>query len=226
MKNVMLAVTMFLLLGSRLDMAYGAPVTRLVQDVKLPTQAVLERQIWSQPLASLTTYVVNEIAGPIDATKTTITTALTSPDVARNVEITPSGACSTSLNACSIDVFGTNYNGHSIFEDFVFSSNTCTKQIGTKAFKTVTSLVFSAGCEASPYNVKWDVGIGTKLGLKRCMTSTGDMSHGVAADVKEGTAPTMTSNVTSVELNTAIFNTAPDGTKFFKLYFIQDFQCF
>lgn len=205
--------------------AEAVPLKVLFQDVKLPTQRVLERQLFAGPLASNTTYIVNSAAGATSAAAADLTTFTHQPDVPRNLEITPSGN-TANVGTCTLTMSGTNINNGSITEDFSFSSGSGVKVTGSKAFKTITKAHWAASCEASTYNVNWNIGIGEKLGLKRCLDNAGDIGWSVYNYAKEATAPTIASNVSSVESNTADFNGTMDGVKNLILYYTQNYKCF
>lgn len=224
MKFIFFVLAFVAAMGVELGVANGAPVTRLVQDAKFPTQAILERQLFSQPIASLTTYIASNNVVVTSAAVATLSSFLHQPDVPRNLEITPVNV--GNLLSCTAVVNGLNYNSHSISETFTFSSGSNAKVVGSKAFKSISSIVWAASCEQSTFDVIWYVGVGEKLGLKRCLANAGDIGWSVYNGAKEATAPTIASSLTAVESNTADFNGTMDGTKNFLLYFVQDFQCF
>lgn len=73
-----------------------------------------------------------------------VTTAITNPDVARNVTAT-AGGTAADIKAIQVVVAGTNIWGESITETLpAFTVNTAGTVVGTKAFKTVTSITIPA----------------------------------------------------------------------------------
>jgi hypothetical protein len=203
----------------------ASPVKRQFQDMKYPTQAAIERQVWTDPLLAVATRLSTAASGATSAAIATLSSFSAQPDQPRNIVITPAGT-TTDIEACVIVVNGTNFFGAAISENFTFAANDTAAQTGAKAFQSVTSVVFPANCESGAFAATWNIGTGAKLGLKRCMNQAGDMFHGVVAGVKEGTAPTIVADADEIEKNTASFNTALDGSKDVDLFFVQNFRCF
>ena len=217
MKNLFLIA--MLLLATTAD----AATKRLFQDIKLPTQQMIERQAFDNVLVENSTAAVSDNAAVTGAAAASITSFIAQPDLPRNVTITPSNTAS--VEACTVTVTGKNIHGSTITEDFTIANDQSTATTGSKAFKTLTSVAFPAACEASPYGAVWDVGYGTKIGLKSCLDVAGNIIKATANGTTEGTAPTMGVNATAVESNTAIFNTAPNGTNDYQLFYMQNFRC-
>ena len=204
--------------------ASAAPVKRLAQDVKLPTQGVIEQQAFTDLLAASATRVLSGSAGATSAAIATITTFAAQPDSPRNITVTPTGT-TTDVEACVVVVNGTNIFDAAISENFTFLADASTAQTGAKAFKTVTSVVFPANCESGGFAATWNVGIGEKIGLKRCMAETGAFMTSSLNGVLE-TRATLAFSATAVESNTADFAGTMNGTNDFKAYFVQNFGCF
>ncbi len=209
------------------QLAFGANVKRLSQDVKLPTQKVLEFQEIDDPAAAGTTDILNASVGPTSAAVTVVSTFAAQPDVPRNLVITP-GATTADVAACTITITGTNINGATITEDFAFLDNASTATTGAKAFKTVTSMSFAAACEDTPFTAKWSIGWGEKLGLKRCMANSGHTIQSLVGTTIESTRPTCVADDDEVEKNTCDFNGTMNGSNDFDLFFIQNYNpaCF
>lgn len=206
--------------------AIGA-VQPIYQDIKPPTQKMIEKQSWAAPAAANSTVILSNVAGPTSAAAATITSFAAQPDFARNITISPGGNYSV-INSCAIVVSGTNYLGHAISETLTAGAGVSTQLVGAKAFQTITSVAFPASCESSAFGATWSMGYSTALGIKRCMDDAAGLLHGAANGTKEATAPTMAvavNNGASVESNTAIFNTALNGARNFDLYFMQNFKC-
>lgn len=204
--------------------AFAAPVKRMAQDVKLPTQGVVEQQSFTDLLAASATRVLSASAGATSAAIATITTFAAQPDSPRNITVTPTGTTGD-VEACVVVVNGTNIFDQAISENFTFIADASTVQTGNKAFKTVTSVVFPANCESGGFAATWNVGIGEKIGLKRCMAETGAFMTSSLNGVLE-TRATLAASATAVESNTADFAGTMNGTNDFKAYFIQNFGCF
>lgn len=207
----------------------SAPATAAIkpyyQDVKFPTQKMVERQALTNLAAAASTTVLSGSAGPTSAAAATVTTFAAQPDSPRNLTLTASAPDYNKLNACVVTVTGTDINDNALSEAFSLSAGQSTAVTGAKAFKSVSSVAFAASCENSPYNVNYYLGIGEKIGVKRCMDAKGHLFHSTLNGDKEGTAPTMTVDASVVSLNTADFSGTMDGTNDFELFFMQNFRC-
>jgi hypothetical protein len=202
----------------------SAAIRPFYQDIKLPTQVVLEKQDFGTPVAASSTRVVSGTAGNTSDAAVTLSTFTAQPDVPRNIVITPGGSTGD-VAACTVVVNGTNYFGQAIHENFTFSANASTAQTGSKAFKTVTSVVFPALCEDAPYAATWSVGVGEKIGLKRCMDYAGDWAWSMVDGVYESTRATIAADASHVESNTADFNGTMNGSADFLGFFVQNYGC-
>lgn len=205
--------------------SHAQSVRRLFQDVKLPTQGVIEQQSFTDLLAASTTRIVTTTAGATSAAAATLTTFTAQPDSARNIVITPAGT-TTDIENCIITVTGTNIFDRTITETFTFAANDTGAQTGAEAFKTVTSVAWPANCESGGFAATWSIGIGEKIGLKRCMAEAGAFVQSSLNGAKEGTAATVVADADEVEKNTADFNGAMNGSNDHKAYFIQNYGCF
>ena len=201
-----------------------AAIKPYYQDIKLPTQKVIEKQTITAPSAAGTTNVLNASAGPTSAAVTTVTSGITNPDVPRNLVITPGGTTSD-VEDCYVTVNGTDIFDAALSENFYFAPNASTATTGILAFKTVTSVVFPANCESGGFAATWSIGGGSKLGLKRCINGSGDYLQGALNEVYESTRATVVKTGTSIAGNTVQLNSALNGTDV-QLYFMQNFLCF
>lgn len=201
--------------------AYVVPTFR---DIKPASQVMIERQDFGTPIATLATRVVTGTAGATSAAIATLTTFSGQPDVPRNITIIPTGT-TTDVESCVIVVSGTNYFGRAISENFTFAANASTEQTGAKAFKTITSVVFPANCESGTFAATWNIGVGEKIGLKRCMANAGDWIWSQVAGAYESTRATIANSASAVESNTADFNGTMNGSNTFLGFFVQNFAC-
>lgn len=218
---LLLVFTMFLS-----EALYAVPLSISRRDAKFPTQQMVEKQTFTDPLASnISTIKASGYAGPTSAAVVTLSSFSAQPDVPRNLSITPGGTTGDIEN-CDIVVNGTNIFGASISETFSFLANQTAKVTGSKAFASVTSVVFPADCESGSFAATWSIGIEPKLGLKRCVANAGDFFHSLLAGAKESTAPTLSVNSSAVESNTVQFNGTLNGSNDFVLYFMQNYGCF
>lgn len=201
-----------------------ADLQRMFRDLKLPSQAQVERQLVRQVLTSGQS-ILSSGAGNTDTAAVVVSSGFTAqPDVARNLVITPSGDINGVSN-CVISVAGTDYFGNSISEPFVFTQNQSAAVTGNKAFKTVTSITWPASCEKNTFAAGWAVTSGNKIGLKNCMDNAGDFFQAEAGGVYESTRPTIASHPTVVASNTAVFNSAPNGSRDYIMFFFQNYRC-
>ncbi len=204
--------------------AFAGGTQRLARDIKLPTQKVLEYQAITNPVAAETNDVATAIAGATSAAAITVTAGLSNPDVPRNLVITP-GTSTVDVGTCTITANGTNILGATISEDFAFAGNASSATTGSKAFKTVTSLAFAASCEDGNFAATWSVGVGEKIGLKRCLDAAGHLAFSTIDGALEATRGTMAISATAVESNTIDFNGTMDGASDFEVFFYQNYRC-
>lgn len=201
--------------------AYVVPVRT---DIKPASQVMLEKQDFGTPIAALATRIVTGTAGATSAALVTLTSFTAQPDVPRNITITPTGT-TTDVESCVIVVSGTNYHNRAISESFTFAVDASTAQTGNKAFKTITSVVFPANCESGTFAATWNIGVGEKIGLKRCMPDAGSWFQSSVAGAYESTRATVVASASAVESNTADFNGTMNGSNSFIGYFVQNFAC-
>jgi len=138
----------------------------------------------------------------LTAAAQTIITAITSPAAPRNVTITSNAAGI----AGNVVVKGTNYSGETITETIALNGTTTVA--GTKAFATVTSIALPIKTNASGDTVS--VGLGSALGLPYELAHNAVLM-GFVDNVKESTAPTVTTSSTAIESNTVTLATALSG---------------
>jgi hypothetical protein len=201
--------------------AYVVPTNR---DLKPASQVMLEKQDFGTPVAASATRLSSGVAGPTSAAAATISSFTLQPDVPRNIVITPGGTTGD-VESCVITVTGTNYFGATITETFTFAADASTAQTGSKAFKTVSSVAFPASCESGGFAATWSVGVGEKIGLKRCMANAGDWVWSEVAGAYEATRATIAASASAVESNTADFNGTMNGSNRFLGFFVQNFAC-
>lgn len=144
---------------------------------------------------------------------TTVTTFTTQPDFARNVVITPGGT-TADVPAGDITVNGTSLRGDTISETFTLTANQTAASTGSKAFKTLTSVVFPIQDGAA---ATYDIGSGVKLGLDRKL-SEASVVDAYVDTVREATAATVAVSASVIEGNTVTTNTAPNASRDFVVY--------
>lgn len=177
-------------------------------------KGALRLQTFTDAAAADADLILNDQATS-DSVTTTVTTFLAQPDFARNIVITPGGT-TADVPAGDITVTGTNIRGETITETFTLTANQSSASTGSKAFKTVTSVVFPVQDGAA---ATYDVGTGVKLGLDRKMPAAAVLDA-YADGVRETTAATVAYSTSAVEGNTVSTNTAPDGSVDFIFAFI------
>lgn len=156
-------------------------------------------------LASATALKASTVCGI--AQTTLVPTA--QPDVARVITLT-SGGTAGDIKAVQAVVNGTNMADEVIAETMpIFTVNTATTVTGTKAFKTVTSVVVPAMDGAA---AEVSVGYGAALGIPYKMSFAADVLKAYFAGSPE-TLAAQTVSATVLESNTATTTTALDGVK-------------
>lgn len=222
MKKSFLVLSVLLALGFAAS-SQAAP-KRMFQDLRLPTQQIVEKQSFGALAAASANNVLSASAGPTSAAAASVTSFAAQPDVARNLVITPGGTTGD-IEACVITVSGTNKYDRSISETFTFVADQSTAVTGAKAFKSVTSVAFPADCESGGFAATWSVGQGEKIGLKNCLDTAGDWLQSSVAGAYESTRATVVASASAVESNTADFNGTMNGSNSFVGYFFQNFRC-
>jgi hypothetical protein len=138
-----------------------------------------------------------------------VTTAITNPDVPRNITATAGGTAGD-IKAIQVIVEGTNYNNEVITETLpVFTVDTAGTVQGSKAFKTVTKITIPAHDGTGATTA---IGFGDKLGLPNKLPHN-TVLMAFLNNVKEGTAPTVAVSASALESNTVDLNSALDGNK-------------
>lgn len=220
---MVLLLMVTLLIGEAI-MAVPLSISR--RDAKFPTQQMIEKQTFTDPLASnMSTIQASGYDGPSSAAAVVLSSFSAQPDQSRVLSITPGGTTGD-VESCVVTVAGTSIFGASISDTFTFLANATGKVVGVKAFKTVTSATWPASCESGSFAATWSIGTEPKLGLKRCSANAGDFLFSLLAGAKEATAPTLTVHSSDVSQNLVLFNGALDGSNDFVLYFMQNYGCF
>lgn len=212
---------LILVLFTVMAKAYTVPTYR---DQKMATQAMLEKQVFTNVAAASLDYTKVAAAGNTSAAAATLTSFAAQPDVPRNIVIHPTGTAAD-IASCDITVNGTNIYGNAISEVFQTTLNVSSDITGAKAFKTLSSVAFPANCEDSPFGVTYSIGIGEKIGLKKCLDVAGDWAWSSAAGVYSATRWTVVTDVDEVEKNTVDIYESMDGSADFLGYFVQNFRC-
>jgi len=199
-------------------------VERRDSDLKLPTQALLEKQTITTPALGASGAILNDHAGPTSAAAVTVSTGFTQPDVPRAISITPGGT-TTDVESCTVTVTGKNIQNATITETFAFAANASTATVGTKAFKSISSAAWPANCESGGFAATWDIDTTDKLGLSKCVDKAGFVLAAVFNGAYETTRPTCTADADEVEKNVCDINGTLDGAKDVDLFYVQNFRC-
>lgn len=139
-----------------------------------------------------------------DGTEQTITTSITQPSVPRGISAT-SGGTAGDIGAIQVTINGTDYNDAVLQEVLpIFTANSATTVQGSKAFKTVTSIVIPAhdGLGATTA-----IGFNEKLGLPDKLAAN-TVLLAVFDGTREATAPTVVASSSAISGNTVDLNTA------------------
>jgi hypothetical protein len=138
----------------------------------------------------------------------TIITGFTQPPCARNITAT-AGGTAASIKAIQVVVTGTDINDEVITETLpVFTVDTAGTVVGSKAFKTVTSVVIPAHDAVTATTA---IGYGDKLGLHYARAHIACIAS-FLANVLEATAAVVTASATVISSNTIDLQSALNGT--------------
>lgn len=187
---------------------------RAIYDEVQISNGYIRRQKWTNAAAlSLTAMKTGQATS--SSAITTVTTFDAQPDFPRCISVDPGGT-TADVPAGDVTVTGTNIRGETITSTITFAANATAAIATTKAFKTVTSVVFPIQDGAA---ATYDIGYTDALGLDRCMSEASVID--VYADgVRETTAATVTFSATDVALNTINPNTALDASADFTAVFV------
>lgn len=145
-----------------------------------------------------------------------VTTGITNPPYPRNITAT-AGGTAADVKAITVTIAGTNINGESITEVLpAFTVNTTGDVVGSKAFKTVTSITIPAHDGVGATTA---IGFGDKIGLPDKLPHN-TVLYAFLTNVKEGTAPTVATSASALESNTCDPNSALNGTAFDVYYLV------
>lgn len=167
---------------------------------------ILEKSLGSPALGAVAAV---HAAVTDNGTDQTISTGFTAPDVSRNVTAT-AGGTAADVKAVQVIVNGTNDEGVAITETLpAFTVNTTGTVVGSKAFKTVTSVVLPAhdGTGATT-----SIGTGAKLGIGRRLARN-SVEDSYLNGVIEGTPATVAVSSSAIESNTVSLASALAGTE-------------
>lgn len=176
----------------------------------------LHRQTWTDPVAVSATALK-----ALTATSASVATTITptsQPDFARKISVTPGGT-TADVAAGTYTLTGTDIKDNAITEDLTFSANDTLKQVSTKAFKTVTSLLapIQDGAGAT-----FSIGVEDAMGLEKIMWGD-NVIFATLDGTYEATRPTVTYNSSDISKNTIDPNTALNASKDLAVvYFTKD----
>lgn len=191
---------------------YNPKGTSILGEVQ-STFGYLRRQAWTAPVALAAANLLALTA--TSASETTTLTPTAQPDVPRGISVTPGGT-TADVAAGSYVVTGTNIRDEVITETLTFAANATNKQVTTKAFKTVTSVLVPIQDGAG---ATFSIGVEDNFGLDRKMSGN-EVILMTADGVQETTAPTVTFSATAIESNTVNPDTAADASVDFAVLYV------
>ena len=147
--------------------------------------------------------------------KQTISSGLTSPAIPRALEVVVGGTGDDAKANSTVVIHGTNIEDKPISETFTLTGDKTETLVGSKAFKTVTSVVIGA---QDGTGVTFTVGWTDKLGLP-FKWSESHIAFATLNGTRETTDPTLAVSSEAVEANTITLNSALDGHAV-EVYFI------
>ncbi len=175
--------------------------TNTIEEASLLTRGVA----LGSPAAASTTAVHAAVVD--NGTQQVVTTGISNPDVPRNITAT-AGGTATDIKAIQVVIAGTDAEGKAITETLpAFTVDTAGTVVGSKAFKTVTSITIPAHDGTGATTA---IGVGSKLGIGRRL-SRNSVRAAYLNGVLEATAPTVATSAANVESNTVQLNSALNG---------------
>lgn len=210
----------FLLLLVTASALANGPWDRKFQDIRLPTQEIFEHFIAAHPVVAQDNYVSgNRLLN--NGSTVTYSAFTGQPDYPRNLVLSTSST-SSALGAGTAVITGLNIYGKSISENFSVSSGTGNTITGNKAFKSISSITLPAATGSAVFRI----GVGSKLGVHRCMDDVGDYVFSKFNGAYETTRGTMAVSSSAIESNTFIPNGTMDGAKAVEAFFLENFRCY
>lgn len=194
------------------------------KDLKLPNQVVPESQNFGTPVAASAGYLKSGFAGPTTASGVTLSSFLAQPDVPRVLTITPGGT-TADVASCAIVVSGRSINDALLTNTINIASQASSIVTSSAAFKSVSSVVFPDNCEKGGFAATWSIGIGGKLGLRKCVSGDGYWLQSMTNGVYDSTRAVIVASASNIAGNTASFATTLDGSKTINGFFFQNFLC-
>lgn len=195
--------------GANMVVGSSAKVFKTIVSITLParnaannTVSVGTDQVIGACLAATTL--------PTSGTYKIVVSALSQPDVTRNLVVTGKASGMTG----NVVITGKNVAGQAISSTFALNGTNA--QTGVLAFKTIESILIPAMATAGD---TVDVGTGSKLGLSHCRTINTTLMT-LLNGVAEGTAPTVVVDSDEVEKNVITLNSALAGTQVDYFYLI------
>lgn len=169
--------------------------------------APLRLQTWTAPDAADTFGILRSQS--VDSASTaTVTSGFGTLDFARDVVVTPAGT-TADVKTSSITIAGTDIRGESISENVSITANQTTSVTTNAAFASITSITIPPQDGDSAL---YHFGLGAGLGLDRKL-EVDSVIKAVVDGSHESTRPTVTVSATTMSLNKATTNTAPNGSK-------------
>ncbi len=169
-----------------------------------------------EPATAATTLVHAAITGSATVT-TTVTTGITDPDVPRNLTVT-AGGTAADISAADVVITGTNIEGKTITETFDITVNTAGTIVGTKAFRTVTSILVPVQDGAA---ATFAIGVGDLIGLNHRTTSSTvfRVLTNIAGVLAIEAASADANSTSNIEDNTFTPTTTADGATSYTAYY-------
>jgi len=136
-----------------------------------------------------------------------ITTGITNPPYPRNVTALAGGVASN-IKAIQVGITGTNFADEVISETLpAFTENTAGGVVGSKAFKTITSITIPAHDDTGATTA---IGFGEVIGLPDKLPHN-TLLKAYLNNTLENTAPTVSTSTSALESNTVTLNSTLTG---------------
>lgn len=194
----------------------------LPQNLRLPTQQLLEKFIITSPQSGVNLNILTVVNGDTNGTGKIISSFAEQPNHARVLRVSPGGV-TASVKAGNVIINGLDIRSNVITDIFYFNDDQSDSIEGTRAFAIVTSVIFPS--EDSPYDATWSIDGTDKLGLYHCLDNSALLFKHLTGNASTTSENTSVDDDEVSKNYTDISDPAPDGANSYCLFYIQNFNC-
>jgi hypothetical protein len=194
-------------------------------DAPLTGEVWLTRDIFTNPALADVNAIKVSFAAPAVATSYNGVTldgvvGAGELDFARNITVTGTAGALEALTQKTMVFTGVDRDGQAMSESLVVTARAggaSGTDAGIHSFKRISNIYVPADISATPGS--YEIGFGVKLGLSRPLTQGGLVKE-FTDNATPGGAATVVLSPTAMPNGSVQFNTAPDGTHDYVVYFI------